>query len=81
MKRKTHHVVPNPKGGWSVKKGGSSRASRSFDKKDSATNYGRKISKKAGSELIIHKKDGKIQRTASHSKDPNPPKDRDTRKK
>jgi len=28
MARKTHHVVPNPSGGWSVKKGGASRASK-----------------------------------------------------
>jgi hypothetical protein len=32
MARKTHHVVPNPSGGWSVKKGGDSRASKTFDK-------------------------------------------------
>jgi len=79
-KRTTHHVVPNPKGGWNVKKGGASKASRSFDKKDSATKYARNVSRNQGSELIIHKKDGRIQRTASHSKDPNPPKDRDTHK-
>ena len=68
MSRKTHHVVPNPKGGWSVKKGGSSKASRSFSNKDSATNYGRKVAKKAGSKLIIHKKDGRIQKTSKPSK-------------
>ncbi len=80
MARKTHHVVPSPKGGWSVKKGGSSKASRRFDKKKKATNYARKVSRNQGTELIIHKKDGRIQRTASHSKDPHPPKDRDTHK-
>lgn len=81
MARKTHHVVPNPKGGWSVKKGGSSKASKTFTKKDAATGYARKVSKNQKSELVIHKRDGTIQRTASHGKDPIPPRDRDTHKK
>ena len=81
MARKTHHVVPNPKGGWSVKKGGASKASKIFTNKDAATDYAREVSKNQESELIIHKKDGTIQRTASHGKDPIPPRDRDTHKK
>ena len=72
MSRKTHHVVPNPKGGWSVKKGGSSRASKTFKKKEDATGYAREVSKNQKSELVIHKKDGTIQRTASHGNDPIP---------
>lgn len=27
MPRKTHHVVPDPNGGWNVKNGGADRAS------------------------------------------------------
>jgi len=81
MARKSHHVVPNPKGGWSVKKGGASRASRTFTNKHAATNYARKISRRQGSELIIHRKDGTIQKAAGHGHDPNPPRDKDTNKK
>jgi len=81
MARKTHHVVPNPKGGWSVKKGGTSRASKTFKTKDAATHYGREVSRNQSSELVIHKRDGRIQRTASHGNDPIPPRDRDTHKK
>jgi hypothetical protein len=33
MTRKTHHVVPNPDGGWDVKKGGGERSIKHFDKK------------------------------------------------
>jgi hypothetical protein len=80
MARKTHHVVPNPKGGWSVKKGGSSRASKTFDTKKDATDYGRQVSKNQNSELVVHKKDGRIQTSNSHGKDPIPPKDKDTHK-
>ncbi|MDX6280180.1 MAG: hypothetical protein QOH03_1251, partial [Kribbellaceae bacterium] len=33
MAKNSHHVVPDPKGGWSVKKGGAVRASRHFERK------------------------------------------------
>ena len=80
MPRKTTHVVKSPKGGWAVKKGGSQRASKVFDKKTDATSYARQQSREWRSELIIHRKDGTIQRTASHGRDPMPPRDRDTNK-
>lgn len=73
-KRETRHVVPNDEGGWSSKKGGSQRASKNFETKKDAEDYSRELSRKEGSELIIHGKDGKIQRSNSHGNDPNPPK-------
>lgn len=76
MSRKTHHVVPNPKGGWDVKKGGSERASLHTDNKKDAINIGRKISQNQKSEFIIHNKDGKISQSDSHGNDPFPPKDK-----
>ena len=81
MAKNSHHVVPAPKGGWNVKKGGAEKASKHFENKEKAVDYARNISKKRGSELYIHRKDGTIQRKASHGKDPNPPKDRDTHRK
>lgn len=74
MAKKTHHVVPNPNGGWDVKKGGSEKASNHFDKKSDAVEKGREISQNQGSEFYIHGKDGKIQSKDSHGNDPNPPK-------
>ena len=71
--KKTHHVVPNPNGGWDVKKGGSEKASNHFDKKNDAVEKGREISQNQGSEFYIHGKDGKIQSKDSHGNDPNPP--------
>lgn len=73
---KTHHVVPDSKGGWNVKKGGSTRASVHADKKTDAINIGREISRNQGTELKIHNKDGKISRSDSHGNDPCPPKDK-----
>lgn len=71
---KTHHVVPNPKGGWDVKRGGADRASGHFDKKQDAIDAGREISRNQGTELKIHNRDGKISQSDSHGNDPNPPK-------
>jgi hypothetical protein len=75
MSRKTHHVIPAKDGGWSVKKGGAEKASKSFDIKKDAIDYAREVSKNQESELYIHKKDGTIQKKDSHGNDPNPPKD------
>ena len=78
MSRNAHHVVSNSKGGWSVRKEGATRASKSFDTKTDAIAWGRKESKCSGTELVIHGKDGTIQRKDSHGKYRNPPRDRDT---
>ena len=75
--RKTHHVVPNPLGGWDSKKGGGSKAIKHFDRKKDATDFTREISQNQGSELVIHGRDGKIQQSDSHGNDPCPPQDKD----
>jgi len=73
---KSHHVVPNPNGGWNIKRGGASRSSGHFDTKQDAVNRGRDISRNQGTELRIHNRDGKIARSDSHGNDPCPPKDK-----
>ena len=75
MPRKSHHVVPNPDGGWDVKKGGAERASVHTETKAEAERLGREISRNQGTEFVIHGTDGVIQRSDSHGNDPNPPKD------
>ncbi|MCK5023697.1 MAG: DUF2188 domain-containing protein [Candidatus Aenigmarchaeota archaeon] len=75
-KRKTHHVVKNTSGTWSVKKGGSTRASGKFTTQKEAIDFGRKVSQSQGTEFIIHGKDGRIRKADSHGRDPMPPKDR-----
>ncbi len=75
---KYHHVLPSAQGGWEVKKGRASRASRHFGNQAEAIEWGRSVSRNQGSELYIHKKDGTIQEKESHRRDPTPPRDRDT---
>ncbi|MEA1877659.1 MAG: DUF2188 domain-containing protein, partial [Bacteroidota bacterium] len=63
-------------GGWDVKKGNADRASKHFDIKKDAVDWGRDVSRNQNSELLIHGKDGKIQQADSHGGDPCPPKDK-----
>lgn len=76
MAKKSHHVVPDPDGGWNLKRGGASRASKHFDNKADAVTYGRQVSRNQRSEFVVHKRDGTIQRKDSHGKDPLPPRDK-----
>ncbi|MGB5982597.1 MAG: DUF2188 domain-containing protein [Nonlabens sp.] len=74
MNKKSNHVVPSKEnGGWAVRKSGSTKVSRRFDRKSDAVNFGRKLSKKEETELYIHKKDGRIQDRNSYGRDPYPP--------
>lgn len=70
----THHIVPNPEGGWDVKRGGGERAYRHLDTKSEAVDVGREVSRNQGTELRIHNKDGRIAQSDSHGNDPYPPK-------
>lgn len=76
MARETHHVVPNPNGGWDVKRGGGQRVSAHTDTKADAVDAARVISRNQGTELVIHGRDGRIIKSDSHRNDPCPPKDR-----
>jgi len=73
MARREHHVVPNPNGGWDVKRNGSPTAIFHTKTKQAAVNQGRILSKAESTEFIIHGKDGRIQRSDSHGNDPYPP--------
>ena len=77
MPKKEHHVVQNPtRGGWDVKRNGAQRSSIHTDTKAEAVKVGRIMSQRAGSELVIHGADGRIQRKDSHGNDPCPPHDK-----
>lgn len=76
MTKKTQHIVKNPSGGWAVKKGGSSKATKVFNSQEEAIVHGREIAKKQGAEFYIHGRDGRIREKDSYGKDPHPPKDK-----
>ncbi|OQB41237.1 MAG: hypothetical protein BWY06_00924 [Candidatus Latescibacteria bacterium ADurb.Bin168] len=65
MATKSHHVVPSPQGGWSVVKAGAARASKRFETQAAAVDWARELSKKQGSTLFVHRRDGTIARKDS----------------
>ena len=60
------HVISR-KDGWAVKKEGNTKASKLFGQKEAAVEGARKLSK--GHDVIVHKKDGSIQRWERSPKD------------
>ncbi len=70
----SRHVVPNPEGGWDNKRAGGARASSHHETKQAAVDRAREQSRREGSELVIHGRNGQIQAKDSHGRDPNPPK-------
>ncbi len=75
-KGNSHHVVPNPGGGWDVVRSGGERVTAHYERKQDAIGGGREVSKNQGTEFVIHNKDGKISGKDSHGNDPCPPKDK-----
>lgn len=76
MSKKSQHVVPKTEGGWSVRKTGASKATRTFDTQKEALNYARDLARKQSGEVYIHGKDGTVRSRDSYGSDPHPPKDR-----
>lgn len=73
------HVVPNPDGGWDVKKPGAGRASAHTDTQADAIGRARQIvHNQGGGEVRIHGRDGQIRDsdTVAPGNDPYPPRDR-----
>ncbi len=54
------HIISS-KGGWAIKKQGASKASKVYPDKDSAMGSAQAMREK-GHDVIVHKKDGTIQR-------------------
>ena len=80
MSKKSQHVVPNPKGGWSVKSQGASRAIKTFDTQGDAVSWARSKSRREGLDLIVHGRDGTIRSSDSYRRDPSPPQQHNGRK-
>lgn len=58
----SHHVIPDQNGGWKVKKSGTERASKRFDLKKDAIEFAKRLCKNQNTELIVHKKNGSIEK-------------------
>jgi hypothetical protein len=76
MRNRDYHVVPNPNGGWDVRRESGDRSSGHFDRKSEAMDRGRSLARGERVELVDHGRDGRIRDSDSHGRDPNPPKDK-----
>ena len=74
--KKAQHVVRSPNGGWSVKKEGSDKATKTFKTQAEAIDRAKEIAKSQQTEMVVHSKDGRINYKNSYGNDPNPPKDK-----
>ena len=72
-KSNSHHVVPDPSGGWNIRRNGATRVSGHFSTKVQAVEAAREISQRQRTELFIHGQNGQIQARDSHGNDPFPP--------
>ena len=73
MAKAARHVVPNPKGGWSVRQSGSSRATKVFGNQADAVRFARDVAKKEASEVFVHRSDGTIRQYDSYAHESFPP--------
>ncbi|MCR4798874.1 MAG: DUF2188 domain-containing protein [Bacteroidales bacterium] len=71
MPRSVHVVYSQ--GEWKVRREGSLRATKVFETKSDAVEYGKKIGRENRVELYIHKMDGRISGRNSYGNDPFPP--------
>ena len=74
-KKRDVHVVPH-KDGWATKREGASRAGSVHRTQSAAIDRGRQQAVRNKTELVIHRKDGRIRDSDSYGNDPFPPRDR-----
>ena len=68
--RKTYHITSKDDH-WQVKARGAQRATRLFDTKEKAVEFGREIAKNSElGQIVIHRKDGVIQTEHTYGHDP-----------
>ena len=64
------HVRPKPGEGWEVRKSGEGRLTHQFPSKREALVFARSVGKQRKADLIIHGRDGRIERVDSAGPDP-----------
>lgn len=71
----TYHILPHPKGGWSLKTSSSKRVLKKFSTQKEAISNAKNRAKDKKSVLYIHGKNGLIRESRSYDGDSLPPKD------
>lgn len=71
---KDQHVVPH-NGNWAVRGAGNGRVTSNHSTQSDAIEAARGIARKQKSEVVIHRRNGRIRDKDSYGNDPCPPKD------
>ena len=72
-RRRDQHVVPRGDA-WAVRGEGNGRVTSTHRTQNEAIGAARRIASNQGSEVVIHRPDGRIRDKDSHGHDPFPPK-------
>lgn len=78
MANERRHVVPNPEGGWDIKRPDADRSSGHYPTQEAAEARAKEIVRNlGGGEVVIHGEDGRIRDsdTVKPARDPFPPRD------
>lgn len=73
MTSRNQHVTKRSDGSWQVKGEGASKPYRVTRTQAGAVDIARDVTRNQGSELFIHRPDGRIRARDSHGRDPFPP--------
>ena len=65
MGPRNQHVVPRGSK-WAVRRAGSARVTKKFDTQKEAIQEGRRIARKQGTELYIHRRNGRVRARNSY---------------
>ncbi len=66
MSNNSQHVIRSADGGWSVKKGGSSKATKVFSTQQEAIEFGKTVARNQHAVFYIHSIDGTIKEKVSY---------------
>lgn len=70
MTRATQHVIKSLAGGWAVRKGGASRATKIHETQEAAIRHGREIARSQKVDFYIHGRDGRVLEKNSYREAP-----------
>ena len=72
MAKRNQHVVPHPQG-WAVRPEGAAKSTSVHSTQQQAIEAGRTTAQNQGTELLIHRPNGRIRARSSFGNDPFPP--------
>jgi len=70
--KQPYHVMPGFSGGWHLCKENALRASSTYRTQSEAVEQARKVARREGVELVIHRDDGSVKKFVHYGRNPSP---------